>query len=145
MRTCMSATVAMSEAMKNKLRTHLAQYERKLFPVDIGRLTQLQTALKIIDSEDISRAIREGAARYYPVLSEGHYLIACVKEDTNVRVWGIYNAEQITQMKAMHDVQNIEWKLLEIPHELEEELRAGTSGVSAYSKPSQQRRTCALM
>jgi hypothetical protein len=138
----MSAIVDMGEVMKNKLRMHLDQSQRRLFPVSIGDLVQLQTALKITHSEDIASAIRKGTTNYYPVLSERQYLVACVKEESNVRVWGIYNADQILQMKALHDGANIEWKLLVIPEELENELRGVTP---AYSNPQQPRRTCALM
>ncbi len=136
----------MDASMKSRLGTHLAQCTKRFFPVDIGDLELLQkTALKIIDSEEISVAIQTGATNYYPVLPERQYLVACVKEESNIRVWGIYNAEQIRQMKALHTAENIEWKLLVIPEELENELRGVTRGTSADSNPQQPRRTCALM
>lgn len=59
-----------SEDLKNILRMHLAQCQKQLFPIDLGNLAQLQTMLKIIESEAIVEAIGKGSATYYPQLVE---------------------------------------------------------------------------
>jgi hypothetical protein len=107
------------------LKLHLINHKEKKDAAKIGTTEQLKGVVKIIDSPDIANAIRIGCYKY-PYLPKRQFLVACVDNWLDVRVWGIYTSDQIRAMEANRgspQVNKIDWKILEISEELESKLR----------------------
>jgi hypothetical protein len=114
-----------ASSIKNILMFHLVHHMGDGQPMKLGTTEELQGVVKIMDSPVVARAI---AARQYPRLHERQYLVACVDNWLDVRVWGIYASSQIEAMEKNRrspQVNDIKWRILEIPEELEAELRKG--------------------
>jgi len=96
--------------------------------LEIGTEAQLSTIVKIIDSDDIRRAIFDDVTRrpkYWPILPKGQYLIACIDKWTKVNVVAVYAFDQIVAIEATRGggaVRNLTWKAMEISEELAKEI-----------------------
>ena len=115
---------------------HLVHHMGKGAPMTIGTMKELQGVVKIMDSPEVAAAI---ATRHYPYLPERQYLVACVDNWLDVKVWGIYVSGQIEAMeknRSSPQVRDIEWKVLEIPEALEAELRKRIIDVPEGLPPS---------
>jgi hypothetical protein len=83
----------------------------------IGTPEQLQGVVKIIDNPKIFDAIVMGDYRY-PTLPKRQYLVACVDNGLNVKLWGVYTSGHIEALeranKSSLHVDNVEWKILDL-------------------------------
>jgi hypothetical protein len=110
----------LDQEIEMSLKSHLVNHHERGKAVEIGTMEQLKGVVKIIDSPAISNAIED-----YLSLPKRQYLVACVNNWVDIRVWGIYTANQIGAMQRnAASVNHIDWKILEIPEELEAQLRA---------------------
>ncbi len=117
----MSISASGTDSVKEALRLHLARYDEQGDSEVIGTLQQLQTVVKITDSPVVDAAVKQ---RNCPQLGPRQYLVACVNDGDSVKVRGVYLNSQIYALEAARSyMQSMEWKLLEIPEALENELR----------------------
>lgn len=95
--------------------------------LELGTLENVQTAAKISTSDEVSACFDQWTndLKRYPMLPSKNYLVACVDRWAFVKVYGIYSFEQMKQMHEMRKsggVRHIDWKVLEIPDEIEKSL-----------------------
>jgi hypothetical protein len=113
-----------ADVIKHRL-TQLLEHGNAKGAGYIGLVEELQGVVKMTDSPKIFDAIVRGDFRY-PHLLKRQYLVACVDNGLNIRVWGVYTSSQIEAMelyKTSFQVKSVEWKILEMSEELEAELR----------------------
>lgn len=121
----------MDATVRYALQQHLVHFHHKdkAPAFQIGTTEQLDTAVKISDSDTVSQCFGwDGAPSDYPELPKRNYLVACVDRWADVQVYAIYNFKQMNQMydqRRSGYVNRIDWKVLEIPEELESDLLRG--------------------
>lgn len=92
----------------------------------LGMAEHLPTAVKITRSEVVCKCFDwENQPFSYPKLPSRTYLIACVHEYLQVKIYGVYTLVQMQQMLAQREapgVKHLDWCALEIPEDLEAQL-----------------------
>lgn len=127
----MSSTT-LDPIVKFNLQLHLInmRHPENASVLKIGQTEQLAVATKISSSKQVSKCFWGREPEYYPELPKRNYLVVCVDRWLCVEVFAIYSLEQMKQMKAKEDfdsgyIQSIDWRVLELPEELEADLLNG--------------------
>lgn len=124
-----SLVSSITAPVRHQLRRHLhnAQHQENTDMLKIGTEKQLEAAIKISSSEEVSKCFDwlDGTPQAFPSLPKGCSLVACVNRWTDTDVFAVYNFAQMEQMQALRGtskVQFIQWRVLEIPEELKSSL-----------------------
>lgn len=110
--------------MKFFLQQHLVnRQEAYADPLSIGTLDEVRAVAKICSSDLVSRCLSyPSSMRPYPKLPQRSSLVALVDRGCHVHVMAIYTIQQMHQIEALPGVRDIQWNVLEMSEELEEEL-----------------------
>lgn len=119
--------------VKYNLQAHLIySYHRdQSSPIILGSTEQLETTMKIMKSDAINKCFGfMNEIRDYPILPKNQYLVACVDRFIDIQVIAIYTLNQwkaIQQLKSSPMVVKMDWRVLEIPEDVEKFLLKGVS------------------
>lgn len=117
-------TVSINPLVKFFLQQHLVnQREPYADALCIGTLEELTAVVKIKSSKAVSRCLSCPAyMRRFPDLPALSSIVALVDRGCHVHVMAVYTIKQMHQIQSSSGTKNIEWKVLEMSKDLEEEL-----------------------
>lgn len=94
----------------------------------LGTLTELSNLVSFTTPKDIEKAFfnEEGDPIRYPGYTGNLHLVACIKDHSReisiINVFGVYTIAGMKDIVVRNDKNNIEWKLIEIPNKIKNEL-----------------------